>query len=125
MLEARALESLKSTFARVENIPFVKGHFRKLSNPPKPNPRNEPTISFQEMLELMLGKVGIQNAPLAQIVNLRNDIIHNGITQQTDPTNRKIFEISQDLLREYLLRLLNYQGSFFLYSNPNGARARI
>jgi hypothetical protein len=120
-----ALESLKSTFATVENIPFVKGGFRKISNPPKPNPRNEPSFSFEELLTSMLTKVGMQSAPIGQIVALRNEIIHNGITRQSDATNHRIFDSCQDLLREYLLRLLGYYGPFLLYSAPNGPHANI
>lgn len=120
-----ALESLKSTFATVENIPFVKGRFRKISNPPKPNPRNEPSFSFEDLLTAMPTKVGMHNTPIGQIVALRNEIIHNGITQQSDATNRRIFNSCQDLLREYLLRLLGYHGPFWLYSAPNGPRGNI
>ncbi len=120
-----ALESLKSTFAVAQGIPFVKRCFRKISSPPKPRLRDEPCYSFEELLEEMFAAVGMYNAAINPIVQLRNEIIHNGISQQTHAANRHVYNACQDLLREYLLRLLGYNGSFWFYAHPNGPPGKV
>jgi len=120
-----ALESLKSTFAATQNIPFVKRCFRKISNPPKARVRDEPCYSFEDLLQEMLAAVGIRNAVLNPIVQLRNEIIHNGISQQTHAANRHVYNACHDMLREYLLRLLGYKDAFWYYAHPNGTPGKI
>ena len=120
-----ALESLKSTFATAQKIPFVKRCFRKISNPPKTKLQDEPCYSFEELLQNMLAAVGMHHAVLNPIVQLRNEIIHNGISQQTHAANRHVYNACQDLLREYLLRLLAYKGAFWFYAHPDSAPGKI
>jgi len=53
---------------------------------------------------------------LSKIVQLRNDIVHSGITQLAVDKRVEIYLSTQDIVREYLLRLLDYQGDYFLYA---------
>lgn len=116
-----ALEALKSSYARISKIPLVAGRFRKLSVPPKANSRSEPSYSFEELLRLMLKEVGMGRAALKRPIQLRNAIVHSGITRAHFDTDQTIYERCQDIIREYLLRLLGFRGRFWLYSAPNGA----
>jgi hypothetical protein len=112
------LENLKHTYAVNEGIPFVNGFFRK-----GPNPKDD-TISFKAMLTRMFKAVGMTPA-LDDIVSLRHAIVHTGVSGLTHNANRKEYEQIQDLVREYLLRLLGFRGSYALYSQVNGAHAVI
>jgi hypothetical protein len=112
------LENLKHTYAMSEGIPFVKGFFRK-----GPSPKDE-TITFKVMLTRMFKAVGMTPA-LDSIVSLRNSIVHSGTSDLTHHANWEAYEQIQDLVREYLLRLLGFKGSYTLYSDVNGAHAVI
>lgn len=112
------LENLKHTYAVSEGIPFVNGFFRK-----GPNPKDK-TIPFKDMLTRMFKAVGMTPA-LDDIVSLRNDIVHSGVSNLTHHVNWEAYEQIQDLVREYLLRLLGFKGSYSLYSKVNGAHAVI
>jgi hypothetical protein len=112
------LENLKHTYAVNEGIPFVNGFFRK-----GPNPKDD-TISFKAMLTRMFKAVGM-TPELDGIVSLRNAIVHSGVSNLTDHANLELYEQIQDLVREYLLRLLGFKGSYAPYSNVNGAHAVI
>jgi hypothetical protein len=112
------LENLKHTYAVSEGIPFVKGFFRI-----GPSPKDA-TISFKVMLTRMFKAVGMTPA-LDGIVSLRNSIVHSGVSDLTHHANRQEYEHIQDLVREYLLRLLGFKGSYALYSEVNGAHAVI
>jgi hypothetical protein len=120
-----ALESLKATYALAKHIPFVGGRFRKISSPPKPNPKREPYYSFEELLKLMLRDVKMGRTGLKQPIRLRNTIVHSGITTARPSTLHKLYDSVQDILREHMLRLLNYKGEFFLYSSPSVSPKRI
>jgi hypothetical protein len=112
------LENLKHTYAVSEGIPFVEGYFRK-----GPSPRDK-TISFKDMLTRMFKAVGMTPA-LDSIVSLRNAIVHSGVSDLTHHANLEAYEQIQDLVREYLLRLLGFVGSYALYSDVQGAHAVI
>ena len=112
------LEGLKDTYAKVNRIPFIKGRFKKVSTPPRPNVKKEPPYGFEELLTLMLKDVKIRKG-LKRIVGLRNEIIHSGLSRRSDDSNWRTYENSQDIVREYILRLLGYTGSWYPYSTPN------
>lgn len=112
------LENLKHTYAVSEGIPFVNGFFRK-----GPSSKDE-TISFKIMLTRMFKAVGMTPA-LDAIVSLRNSIVHSGVSDLTHNANWQAYEQIQNLVREYLLRLLGFKGSYVLYSEVNGAHAVI
>ncbi|RJX32576.1 MAG: hypothetical protein C4531_06345 [Desulfurivibrio sp.] len=109
------LENLKGTFARSNNIPFAKGFFRGISFPPKANPAKEKPLGFEQLLKNMLGEVGMKPS-LRRVVGLRNEIIHFGLSRKTYESLFKHYETCQDLIREYLLRLLGYHGRYWIYS---------
>lgn len=110
-----ALENMKGTYAKAEGIPFVGGYFRKVSTPPKPNPKKEPSYSIEEMLKKMLNEVGMKRS-LKRLISLRNEIIHFGLSRKPFESMRNNYDDCQDIIREYLLRLLGYKGKFFIYS---------
>jgi hypothetical protein len=120
-----ALESLKTTYARSKRIPFIRGRFRRLGSPSKPNPGSEHAYSFKELLKLMLCDVKMGKTGLKQPIKLRDAIIHSGMASARASTLHKVHDSVQDILREYVLRLLNYRGRFWRYtptSNPKRIR---
>lgn len=115
------LENLKQTYAESEGIPFVKGFFRV-----GPSPKDT-TITFKAMLTRMFKKVGmnINDKRLQAIVDLRNHVIHSGVSVLPQPTQRAVYDDVQDIVREYILRLLGFKGSFSVYSTACSSIAVI
>jgi hypothetical protein len=113
------LENLKYTFATSKLIPYVKGFFRK-----GPGAKDK-TYSFKELLECMFRDVGMPTASLKQIITLRNELIHSGLSRNSLQQNWTIYEEIHDLLREYLLRLLGYHGNYLTYVSQGNAQATI
>lgn len=124
LLVSIALESLKATFARESGIPFVKGFYRRISSPPKPNPAKEPHYSFEELATCMLRNVGVKRS-LGQVVTLRNEIVHFGMSRRPFQSLIRANDRCHDLLREYLLRLLGYRGRYLVYSTGSRTTATI
>jgi len=110
------LENLKSSFAKEQGYAFRKGYYRKSSGD---------VWSFEALLSEMFGRVGMSSLDLSAIVDLRNEIIHSGISQTSFEHQFDIYENCQDLIREYLLRLLGYTGEFLLYSGSGMTPKRI
>lgn len=111
------LENLKSTYAHSKGILFYKNYFRIISAscPVKPG-KTPPKYDFIELLTEMLGVIGM-GYDLTKIIDLRNDIFHSAISERPFEEQREIYEDCQDLVREYLLRLLGYHGGFFTYKS--------
>jgi len=109
------LENLKSTYANFSKIPFVKGFYREISDPPKANPKNERRLSFEALLHQMFCDVGM-HVSLKRVVNLRNEIVHFGLSRKPYESLRKNYDFCHDIVREYLLRLLGYKGEYLIYS---------
>jgi len=59
---------------------------------------------------------------LDSIVKLRNELIHSGVASLSFEEHQAILNDCQDLLREYLLRLLAFRGPFSPYSAPNSEK---
>lgn len=116
-----ALENLKSTFARINNISYEKGKFRKskLINQKIGNP-----FTFEELLLEIFTSMDMNNN-LKEIILLRNEIIHSGLSQKLFAEQFQIYEAIHDLLREYILRLLNYRGTYSPYSSEGMSSANI
>lgn len=108
------LENLKATYARSRSIPFVAGFFRKPS-PPGTNPRRAATYSFKELLEMMFHDANMRPA-LRRLVDVRNEIVHFGLSRRTPGRLVDYYDRVHDLVREYLLRLLGFAGRFSRYS---------
>jgi len=102
------LESLKHSYARVAGYPFLKGHFRPLG---AMRGHLGAAKGFEELLNEMLAAVGM-SVSLTRIVGLRNEIIHSGLSQLEYEDKKRIYWNCQDILREYLLRLLGYHGQY-------------
>lgn len=114
------LENLKSTYAKSASIPFKKGFFRKI---PRPQ-RGSDTYSFEELLQLMFRDVGMRKG-LKRIIRLRNQIIHSGVSHRTYSWQRAKYEHLQYLIREYLLRLMRYNGEYLTYRGRGDERKTL
>lgn len=108
------LENLKHTFARSKRIPFIKGFFRK-------SPDFREQYNFAELLNMMFSEVGM-NPNLEQVIDLRNEILHSGLSARSHKESWGMYENIHDIIREYLLRILGYKGEYWLYSNEGGAK---
>lgn len=114
------LENLKSSFAHSKNIPYIGNRFKKGENPNKKSLNYE----FRELLEMMLKEVNM-NKNLDQVIKVRNEIIHSGLTELPYDKAQKLYEDTHDLYREYLLRLLGYHGEYRIYSSVSNTAASI
>lgn len=110
------LETLKSTFAKEQGYTFKDGYYRKASGK---------VWSFTGLLSEMFSRVGMPTHKLSAIKELRDEIIHSGISQTSRAHQDEIYDDCQDLIREYILRLLGYTGIFRLYSGRGMTPKRI
>ena len=115
------LENLKDTYAKQAKIPYAKGYYRK--SPTKPGKPGR-QFNFEELLVEMFKAVGMRKG-VKQIITLRNELIHSGLSRKSYSSQIKLYERTQDLVREYLVRLLNYRGYFFTYSSRGTAPKKI
>lgn len=109
------MENLKGTHAKANKIPFEKGSFRHVVSPGKPL-HKQPKLGFESLLKAMLSDVGMKPG-LKRIIRLRNEIIHFGLSRKPYESLRKDYDYCHDIVREYLLRLLSYDGKYLLYSH--------
>lgn len=116
-----ALENLKDTYARAAGIPYIKGFYRK---PPSKPGNIGGQFGFEELLLEMLLSVGMRRG-LKQVVTLRNEIIHSGLSRKPHARQLTMYERIQDLVREYIFRLLGYHGEFFLYASQGYATKKV
>ena len=117
------LETLKATLRTCRaGIPFCKGAFRRLVNPSKPCAK-QPAFSFEDLLTRMFLKVRMRRG-IRRIVSLRNEIVHFGLSRKPISRLSELHDQSMDLIQEYLLRLLEYRGSFLIYSAARARRSR-
>jgi hypothetical protein len=115
------MESLKDTYAREVGIPYAKGSYRKPARKPA---RLGASFTFGELVLQMLRSVGMRRA-VKQIVALRNEIIHSGLSRKPHSRQWQMYERVQDLVREYLVRLLGYQGVFYTYASQGMAPKKV
>ncbi len=111
------LENLKGTYAKQSGIPFCKGYFRDHTTNNKPL-EEQPRLSIKTLLMLMFKGVGMKPS-LRRILKLRNEIIHFGLSRKPYSSLSKDYDYCQDIVREYLLRLLNYKGKYLIYSKAS------
>jgi len=106
------LESLKYTFALEQKYPVIQRRFcphgATAAKPGSP-------ISFKKLLREMFQAVDM-SPRLEPIVKLRNELIHSGMCGLSPEEQWEMYQANHDLLREYFLRLLGYQGEFCRYS---------
>jgi hypothetical protein len=110
------LECLKSTYAKQVGYKFVAPAWRRISVPPRLDPRREPQLSFETLLKEMLGSMRMRKS-LKRIIQLRNHIIHHGVSPRPLNSQFKGCFDAKELIREYLLRLLNFKGSYRRYND--------
>lgn len=115
------LENLKDTFARTERIPYLKGFYRK---PPASPGKLGAKFTFEELLAQMLHAVRMRRG-LRQVIALRNEIIHSGLSRQPHARQWHLYERGQDLVREYLFRLLGYRGNYFTYASQGMGTRKV
>ena len=102
------LEGLKDTYAKTSDIPYRRGYFWKTRKSKKRADR----YSFEQLLRKMLRDGGMRRG-LKRVVSLRNEIIHSGISRLPYSSLEATYERVHDIVREYLLRLLGYEGSYY------------
>ena len=107
-----ALESLKHTFAQSQGFRFVDGYFRNTKWKPKDRGN---TYYFLTLVRMMLKDVGMAY-DLNAAINLRNELIHSGLSGETYIAKNELYADVHDLIREYLLRLLGYRGRYSPYA---------
>lgn len=107
-----ALENLKHTFAHSKGIVYANGAFRK---PTWTHGNRGCKYSFKELVALMLDDVGMPQQ-LNAAYELRNDLIHSGLSSVSFQEQRALYEDVHDLIRGYLLRLLGYKGRYSPYA---------
>ena len=108
------LESLKYTYANSRNIPSDKRGFLK---PKKRNllsliSNKKKYYRFEELLKLMPKEVGIIKTNRKLLVKMRNEVIHSGILINDYSTNFSMYREVQNLIRDYLVKLLGYNGYY-------------
>lgn len=106
------LEMLKTTYANVRGIPLIGGQFRKISAPPKPNPKKERAYTFQELLKLMLRDVKMGRTGLKSLIGLRNTIIHSAIATKKPSSLWKSYERCQDIAVSIFFVCSNIKATF-------------
>lgn len=100
-------ENLKSTYASTKGYSYNRGCYRS---------SNGDKLSFRFLLEEMFHSAGM--APdLTDLVKVRNEIIHSGISQLPFDEQQSIYSSLRDIAREYFIRLLGYSGKYYTYSN--------
>jgi hypothetical protein len=106
------LECLKDSYARQQGIPFSNGRFRKPQGI-RPIARCPPW-SFADLLRAMLAAEKTRRG-IKRIVDLRNQLIHSGISRWPRRTQLRVHRSTMVVIEEYLLRLLRYRGVFNAY----------
>jgi hypothetical protein len=112
------LENLKYTYAHQAVYPFINGFFRQIgATTASPGSK----VSFETLITKMLSVFGM-NRDMAQIVRLRNELIHSGLIAIDVNDRLALFEEIQDIIREYILRLLRFQGEYFCYTSKQARK---
>ena len=99
------LENLKHTYGTHLQYAIKGGKFV--------DPVTKARLGFQDMMNLMFSAVGM--APgLQPLVDLRNEVLHTGVASLTHAQQKIQYDAATDLIREYLLRLLGFRGTFLV-----------
>lgn len=121
------LECLKTTFARSRSIPESRRGFHRVTPTfartlTRRQLEKQRTFGFEDLLRQMLGDVGMKRG-LKRLIRLRNQIIHQGLSTWSHKSKFKAHDTCHDILREYLLRLMNYKGEYLVYSSGSRTHA--
>lgn len=114
------LENLKKTYAEESNYFYIRGNYYKSYDY---NKKNEvygvDKLNFDILLKEMYEKINLVSIDFKIIKDLRNEIIHSGLSQMSYNEQYKIYENCHDLVHLYLLKLLNYRGNYLVYSKAS------
>lgn len=108
------MEHLKHTFATEAGYPYLKGYWRGRGATAK-NPGK--AKGLRELVEEMCAAVGMTPS-LQPLVDIRNEVIHSGLSVLPHDRQWQLYEAAQDTVREYVLRLLGYRGEYLTFSAP-------
>ena len=97
------LENMKHTYGTQLKFASKGGKFV--------DPVTKGRLDFQEMMNRMFGAEGM-TPNLQPLVGLRNDVLHTGMVNMTIQQQKAQYDAATDLIREYLLRLLGFKGTF-------------
>jgi hypothetical protein len=103
------LEQLKHSFAVTHGYPFFAPHFHV---PGTTTPSRASARGLKALLGEMMNEVGMSPS-LGPIVQLRNEILHSGLSTRPFPELMKMEGAIVALIREYLLRLLGFRGTYY------------
>jgi hypothetical protein len=103
------LEQLKHSYAVSNGYVFLAGFFHA---PGTVTPSRRSRQGFQALLGAMFTAVGM-NPALNPVVDLRNEILHSGLSARPFAELMQMEGEILRLIREYLLRLLGYTGEFY------------
>lgn len=103
------LEQLKHSFALASNYRFIDGYFYLPGAPGAPKGKRQ---GFKALLIAMFNVVGMAPSVDA-IIDLRNEILHSGLSALSIMQQAEEEEKLQAIVREYLLRLIGYCGSYY------------
>lgn len=97
------LENMKQTYGTQLKFAFKDGKFV--------DPVTKEKIGFKAMMNLMFRAEGMYPS-LKQLVSMRNEVLHTGVASMTIQQQKAQYDAATDLIREYLLRLLGFKGTF-------------
>jgi hypothetical protein len=103
------LEQLKHSFAISNGYVFIAPFFHV---PGTVKPSKASGRGFQALLQAMFGSLGM-TPDLGDIVDLRNEILHSGLSARPFSELVAMKGNVIAIVREYLLRLLQYNGRFY------------
>ena len=107
------LENLKHTYGTHQQYAFRSGKFI--------DPATNASLSFKVMMTRMFGAEGMAPS-LKPLVDLRNEVLHTGVASLTHAQQKLQYDAATDLIREYLLRLLGFRGTFLV--SPTGGSVK-
>ena len=110
------LENLKHTYAKDKGYPFIGTCFYRDSS-------KKESLGFKKLLEEMFKECGI-NDDLTNVVNLRNDIIHQGLSEIPFEEQKNILLFCRELIIEYFIRLVGCAGMFSSFEEIPGRKFR-
>ncbi|PTQ05439.1 hypothetical protein CWO33_23445 [Vibrio splendidus] len=99
------LENLKSTYAKSKGYKYKNGFYF--------SPSNKKYV-FITLLQEMFESVNME-VDLKEIKNLRNEIIHSGLSHLSHHEQLSIYGTCRDMVTEYFLRLIGYKDGFDTY----------
>lgn len=99
------LENIKYSFAKEQNYTIKGDYFYK----------NGSRLNFQTLLEETFDAVGMTSG-FGPIITMRNAIVHTGLSSASASNMQCMHNDIQNIVREYILRLLCYKGSYKAYA---------